>query len=78
MSMPFFGSTEFAEHELELNKLLTGLEAGTPIALPVELTQIEKELVDQLLAGVTQLRSKLGETSRDGLRGKFPDSYSHS
>lgn len=71
MQYAVFGFTEFAEHELELNKLLTGLEAGTPIPLSVELTDNEKEVVDGLLSGVIKHWSKLGDTSIDGLRGNF-------
>lgn len=71
MQYAVFGLTKFAEHELELNKLLTGLTAGTPIPQEVELTENEKEVVDGLLRAVTQNWSKLGNTSIDGLRGNF-------
>jgi hypothetical protein len=71
MQYAVFGLTEFAEHELELNKLLTGIEAGIPLPLSVELDDNEKGVIDGLLGAVIQNWSKLGNTSIDGLRGNF-------
>ncbi|MHA3787024.1 contractile injection system tape measure protein [Flavobacterium hauense] len=71
MQYAVFGMTEFAEHELELNKLLTSLEADTAIPLSIELTDNEKDIINGLLNAVIQNWSKLSNTSIDGLRGNF-------
>jgi len=71
MQYAVFGMTEFAEHELELNKLLTSLETDTAIPLSVELTDNEKDIINGLLNAVIQNWSKLNNTSIDGLRGNF-------
>ncbi|MEL1242799.1 contractile injection system tape measure protein [Flavobacterium sp. DGU11] len=71
MQYAVFGSTEFPEHEMRLNKLMAGV--GQDVAIPgsVELTLHEKETIDGLLNAVINAWSKLGKTSVEGLRGAF-------
>jgi len=71
MQYAVFGLTEFAEHELELNKLLTGIDTEIPLPLSVDLTEREKEIIDGLLTAMIGNWSRLGNTSIDGLRGNF-------
>jgi len=66
-----FGSTKFSAHGLELNKLLMGLDAATPIPLSVDLTPQEIEIVNGLLVAVLHNWSKLSNTSTEGLRESF-------
>jgi len=66
-----FGTEEFPEHELQLNKLLTGFETGIPIPRTIGLTEEEKSIVHSLLNGVLEHWGRLAKTSVEGLREAF-------
>jgi hypothetical protein len=65
------GSMRAPEHDLLLNKLLCGVEAGTPLACDTALTEQERTLADQLLYSITQHWRPLNNTSLDVLRATF-------
>lgn len=64
-----YGSTDFPEHELLLNKLLTGFQIGTPLPHSVILTDEETQTTESLLEGVIQHWNKVKTTA--GLREGF-------
>ncbi len=66
-----FGHTEFPEHEMTLNKLLTAFDTGVPIPKNADLTDKEKETVEGMLKGALQNWPKLSTTSIGGLREAF-------
>ncbi len=66
-----FGKTDFPEHEMTLNKLLTGFEATEPIPRNIELTEKEIETANSLLKSALQHWEKLKNTSIEGLREGF-------
>lgn len=66
-----FGSTDFPEHEMALNKLLTGCKVETPLSRPIEPTEKEKSAIRSMLESVLQHWSKLKNTSIAGLREGF-------
>lgn len=59
------------EHELILNKILTGLPVNAPLNYEIEITDEEKEVCDGLLDAVLKHWGALKNTSRDGLRTSF-------
>lgn len=62
---------EAPEHELVLNKILTGLPIAEPIPLEIELTEKEIDISTKLLKGVLGQWKKLGSSSIRHLRGSF-------
>ncbi len=66
-----FGKTEFPEHEMTLNKLLTGFNFSETIPKTMELTPPEKETVENMLKGALHNWQKLRNTSIEGLRAAF-------
>ncbi len=66
-----FESTEIAEHELVLNKLLCGLAPAIPVDCTLEVTPHEAETMQQLLQGIIQNWGRLGNTSPRGLVDSF-------
>jgi hypothetical protein len=66
-----FEKTEFPEHQMTFNKLLTGFQCDIPIPQSVVLTDTEKETADSLLRAVIQHWKKLSNTSVAGLREGF-------
>lgn len=66
-----FERTEFPEHQMIFNKLLTGFQTGIPIPQSVDLTAEEKETADSMLQAVIQHWEKLKNTSVAGLRESF-------
>jgi len=66
-----FGSQEFPEHELELNKLLTDFKTGVPIPRSFELSDEDKATVDSMLEGTLKHWGRLANTSIAGLREGF-------
>jgi hypothetical protein len=64
------GRSDAPAPQLLLNKLLCGLEPGSPVP-PVELGEEERGLCDQLLVAVISQWSALGKTSPEGLRKTF-------
>lgn len=65
------GQEGFPEYQLILNKILCGIEVAQPISKEVQLTDSEKQLSEDLLKGVIQNWSILGNTSIEGLRTTF-------
>jgi|AGTN01.3.fsa_nt_gi hypothetical protein len=63
--------TEFGEHELTLNKLLTGIHPGKSIPKTCELTNEQHETVTFMLKSVLQHWGKLKNTSIPGLQEAF-------
>ena len=59
------------EYQLALNKLLCGIHGGVPIVAGIEVTEHEKNVIEQMLNGVIQHWSALGKTSITGLRQTF-------
>lgn len=59
------------EYQLALNKLLCGIHGGVPIISGIEVTEHEKNVIEQMLNGVIQHWSALGKTSITGLRQTF-------
>ncbi len=66
-----FGIIAFPEHEMTLNKLLTGFDVAETIPQTVELTPHEKETVENMLKGALQNWQKLRNTSIEGFRAAF-------
>ena len=64
-----FGSTEFPEYELQLNKLLTGFKTGIPVPRSVTLTEEDINTTEGMLHGVVQHWNKV--RTIDGLREGF-------
>lgn len=54
-----FGSTEFPEYELQLNKLLTGFNTGEPLPNKIDLTEQEMKTTESMLQGVMQNWTKV-------------------
>jgi hypothetical protein len=71
MQFAIFGKTEFPEHEMILNKILTNFETGKPIPRSFELTENEKNMTNSMLNGALQNWKKLSGTSVEGLRQSF-------
>lgn len=59
------------EHELVINKILTGIPIVDPVERKITLSDQDKETVDSLLYAVTQQWRGLSGTSIDGLRTTF-------
>ncbi len=66
-----FERTEFSEHQMTFNKLLTGFQTDIPIPKSVVLTDTEKETTDSMLRAVIQNWMELKNTSVAGLRESF-------
>jgi hypothetical protein len=59
------------EYRLALNKLLCGIHGGVPIIAGIEVSDHEKNVIEQMLNGVIAHWSALGKTSIAGLRQTF-------
>ena len=64
-------SSETAEHELALNKLICGVKSADVMARQAEISDQEKQQVDGLLQGIIQNWSVLKNTTVTGLRETF-------
>lgn len=64
------GNEPFLEWEHSLTKVLLGLPPETPL-LPINLTDADREAVDDLLRGIIEHWAILKNTSPDGLRSGF-------
>lgn len=69
MQYAAFGTTEFPEYELQLNKLLAGFKTGIPMPRSIALTEHEMETTDGMLQGVVQHWNKV--KTIEGLREGF-------
>jgi hypothetical protein len=66
-----YRETYFPEYQMVLNKVLCGLTTGTPIDCNIDVTNKEKEIIEQMLTGMIQHWGKLGNTSVIGLIESF-------
>lgn len=65
------GASATPEYQLTLNKLLCGIHGGKPIARGIDITDKEKDTIEQMLNGVIAHWKALGKTSIAGLRQTF-------
>lgn len=67
-----YGKTEFPEHELVLNKYLTGYKGDAPLPRSMELTEEEKEKSKELLlVGFRDNWQKMKHTTVEALQQAF-------
>lgn len=71
------GESSTPEYQLVLNKLFCGIHGGVPIVRGIDITQKEKDIVEQMLNGVIAHWSALGKTSIGGLRQTFLQREGH-
>ncbi|MFZ6658106.1 contractile injection system tape measure protein [Undibacterium sp. TJN19] len=71
------GELETPEYQLVLNKLLCGIKGGTPICRGIEISDTERDTIEQLLAGIVTNWGALGNTSNQGLRETFLQRQAH-
>jgi hypothetical protein len=71
------GETETPEYQLVLNKLFCGIHGGVPIIRGIDITDKEKDVIEQMLNGVIGHWSALGKTSIAGLRETFLQRQGH-
>jgi hypothetical protein len=65
------GASATPEYQLTLNKLLCGIHGGKPITCGIDITDKEKDTIEQMLNGVIAHWKALGKTSIAGLRQTF-------
>lgn len=65
------GEENTPEFSLTLNKLLCGIPAVVPIASGIQMTEHEKDVIQQMLTGIIAHWSAIGKTSIQGLRETF-------
>jgi hypothetical protein len=65
------GASATPEYQLTLNKLLCGIHGGKPITRGIDITDKEKDTIEQMLNGVIAHWKALGKTSIAGLRQTF-------
>lgn len=65
------GASATPEYQLALNKLLCGIHGGLPIVPGIDITDKEKDTIEQMLNGVIAHWKALGKTSIGGLRQTF-------
>jgi hypothetical protein len=65
------GETHTPEYELTLNKILCGISTSLPISEGIELSEHEKNIIEQMLTSMIQHWKVLGSTSIAGLRETF-------
>lgn len=65
------GSEKSEEQMLSLNKLICGVDIGTPIPSSIDISAEDKELIDSLLAAVISHWSAIGDSTADGFRGNW-------
>ncbi|MDR3061988.1 MAG: hypothetical protein LBU57_07740 [Dysgonamonadaceae bacterium] len=71
MHFAVFKKTESLEHEMILDKLLTGYQTAQPVPRNLDLTDEEKSIVESLLKGTLQNWPKLKNTSITVFREAF-------
>ncbi|MBC3929771.1 contractile injection system tape measure protein [Undibacterium sp. CY21W] len=71
------GEEQTPEYQLTLNKLLCGVHGGVPIVAGIQMTEHEKEVIQQMLVGVITHWSAIGKTSIQGLRETFLQREGH-
>lgn len=71
------GATTTPEYQLGLNKLLCGIHGGQPIARGIDISDKEKDTIEQMLNGVIAHWKALGKTSIAGLRQTFLQREGH-
>jgi Contractile injection system tape measure protein len=65
------GETHTPEYELTLNKILCGISTSLPVSEGIELSEHEKNIIEQMLTSMIQHWKVLGSTSIAGLRETF-------
>ncbi|MBC3832631.1 hypothetical protein H8K33_14070 [Undibacterium amnicola] len=65
------GEENTPEFSLALNKLLCGIPAVVPIPSGIQMTEHEKDVIQQMLTGIIAHWSAIGKTSIQGLRETF-------
>ncbi|GEM_PF-2757299 len=65
------GTATFPEHQLVLNKILTGIDISAVLPNGFDITDKEKSTIEQMLKGIIQHWSALKNTSVEGLRESF-------
>ena len=63
--------TQSPEHQLLLNKILCGLSIEIPVCSRIELSEHERDTIEDLIRGMIQNWKTIGKTSINGLRGSF-------
>jgi len=71
------GEEQTPEYQLSLNKLICGVHGGIPIVAGIQMTDHEKEVIQQMLQGVITHWSAIGKTSIQGLRETFLQREGH-
>jgi hypothetical protein len=65
------GSCHTAEHFLLLNKLLCGLPLQCPVPGEIEMPEVHKTLINEMLLAIIGHWSAIGACSADGFRGNW-------
>jgi hypothetical protein len=65
------GQSKTPEYALVLNKQLCGIATGLPIVAGIEITDQEKEIIENLIHGMIQNWKAIGNTSIEGFRQSF-------
>ncbi|QEI13882.1 contractile injection system tape measure protein [Cellvibrio japonicus] len=65
------GQTRAPEYELTLNKVLCGISTSLPLSAGIEITEQERNTIEQMLTSMIQHWKVLGSTSIAGLRETF-------
>ena len=65
------GRADAAEHELPLNKLLCGLDLRQPVPAGIDITDQERQTIENMLRAIIAHWGALGSTSVAGLREAF-------
>ncbi|MCT4639741.1 MAG: contractile injection system tape measure protein [Bacteroidales bacterium] len=65
------GTDTFPEHQLVLNKILTGIDISDALPNGFDITETEENTINQMIKGIIQHWSALKNTSVDGFRESF-------
>jgi hypothetical protein len=65
------GQTNTPEYALVLNKQMCGLATGLPIVAGIEISDRERETIENLIGGMIQNWKAIGNTSIEGFRQSF-------
>lgn len=65
------GTDTFPEHQLVLNKILTGIDISDALPNGFDITETEEDTINQMIKGIIQHWSALKNTSVDGFRESF-------
>jgi hypothetical protein len=65
------GTDTFPEHQLVLNKILTGIDISDALPNGFDITETEEDTINHMIKGIIQHWSALKNTSVDGFRESF-------